>query len=422
MAPADGQPAENPGPITSTERILDLDILRGMALFGILAANMRAFSAPMDVYFDIGKWYHSAPDQWAQVFIDTFIQRKFVTLFSFMFGMGFAVQLARAQAKGARFLSFYPRRIAALALFGLLHGIVIWAGDILLTYAITGTFLLFFRNRSQKFLLRWAGWTFATPPLVVTGFTLVTAFGWRKRDVDDFDPGKITRIVDVYAHGSLPAILKQNWAEWVHELPSLGFSLFALSLFMLGLWVVRAGILQHLGDYRSAFKRICAVCLPLGLALNLAEALIPIYFHSPRSLFIDWVSGVLSVYGGPVLAAGYAAGLALLLQDASWRQRLTPFAAVGRTALTNYLSQSVICVIFFRLTHLYGVWGPAWDLLPTVVLFGLQVLISNWWLDHYRFGPIEWLWRGLTYGSLPPLRNVGPGFQPAAGLSPGAFE
>src|SRR5256885_15497927 len=95
---ADGQPVPISGPITSLERILELDILRGMALFGILAANMRGFSAPVDIYFDIGRWFHSAADVWTQVFIDTFIQRKFVTLFSFMFGMGFAVQLMRAQS------------------------------------------------------------------------------------------------------------------------------------------------------------------------------------------------------------------------------------------------------------------------------------------------------------------------------------
>ena len=82
--------------------------------------------------------------------------------------------------------------------------------------------------------------------------------------------------------------------------------------------------------------------------------------------------------------------------------------AVGRTALTNYLSQSLICVALFRITHLYGVWGPAWDLLPTVILFAVQIVISNWWLQRFQFGPMEWLWRGMTYGSLPPLKRVGP--------------
>jgi len=139
--------AEPAGPITSAERILYIDILRGMALFGILAANMRGFNAPLDLYGNIRPLFHGRADLIAQGFIDIFIQGKFVTLFSFLFGLGFAVQMTRAVARGAKFMSFYPRRLAALALFGLIHGILIWWGDILLTYAVAGALLLFFRNR-----------------------------------------------------------------------------------------------------------------------------------------------------------------------------------------------------------------------------------------------------------------------------------
>src|SRR5208283_4806908 len=116
------------GPVSLSERILFIDVLRGMALFGILAANMRAFFAHLDCYGDIGVLFHSRADVLAQFFIDAFIQGKFISIFSFLFGMGFAIQMSRAEARGARFLSFYPRRLLALALFGLIHGMLIWAG------------------------------------------------------------------------------------------------------------------------------------------------------------------------------------------------------------------------------------------------------------------------------------------------------
>src|SRR3974377_1818159 len=151
------------GPITLSERILFIDVLRGMALFGILAANMRGFFAPLDAYMYTGMLYHSRADVLAQAFIDILIQGKFISIFSFLFGMGFAIQMSRAEAKGARFLGFYPRRLLALALFGLIHGILIWAGDILLTYALSGAILLLFRNRRQKTLLWWAGGLMAFP-------------------------------------------------------------------------------------------------------------------------------------------------------------------------------------------------------------------------------------------------------------------
>lgn len=145
------------GPVTLAERIQFIDVVRGMALFGILAANMRAFFAPVDVYDRIGVLFPGRADVIAQWFVLAFIQGKFISIFSFLFGMGFAIQMSRAEAKGARFMSFYPRRLLALALFGLIHGIVVWSGDILLTYAFSGAILLLFRNRQQKTLLWWAG-------------------------------------------------------------------------------------------------------------------------------------------------------------------------------------------------------------------------------------------------------------------------
>jgi uncharacterized protein len=399
-----------PGPLPSTERILDLDILRGMALFGILAANMRGFSAPLDLYFDIGKWFPSAPDRYAQMFIDVFVQRKFITLFFFIFGMGFAAQVQRAQATNTRFVLFYPRRLAALALFGLVHGIAIWSGDILLTYAFAGMLLIAFRNYSQKAILALAGWIAFVPVLGITGYAAASA---ALPGTESVDLVRVAQLIPIYAYGSLGSILKQNWLEWIRQWQSQaspdqwwsqGFAVVSVSFFLFGFWMVRARVLEHLAHYRSIFRRVAVVCLPLGVALNLGSTLIPA--DPPTALppaFLGWLQGMLQTYGAPVLSAGYAAGLMVLLQDAVWRRRLTLFAAVGRMALSNYLMQSLICVAFFRLTHRYGIWGPAWDLLPTVVLFGLQILFSNWWLTKYRFGPMEWIWRGMTYGALPPL-------------------
>src|ERR1700692_1252409 len=116
--------SQNVGPVSLSERIVFIDVLRGMALFGILAANMRGFFAPLDCYDHVGILYHSRPDVLAQGFVDAFIQGKFISIFSFLFGMGFAIQMTRAEARGARFMSFYPRRLLALALFGLFHGVL----------------------------------------------------------------------------------------------------------------------------------------------------------------------------------------------------------------------------------------------------------------------------------------------------------
>src|SRR5215210_7814132 len=125
-------------PVAPAERVESIDILRGLALFGILAANIRGFAAPAAVYFAPHLFFHAFPDKLAQAFIDAFVQGKFITIFAFLFGVGFAVQLERADARGARFTWTYVRRMLILFCFGLVHGLLIWFGDILLVYALTG--------------------------------------------------------------------------------------------------------------------------------------------------------------------------------------------------------------------------------------------------------------------------------------------
>jgi uncharacterized protein len=397
------------GPVSLSERIVFIDVLRGMALFGILAANMRAFFAPIDAYGNIQVLFHSRADVLAQAFIDAFIQGKFITIFSFLFGMGFAIQMSRADAKGVRFLSFYPRRLLALALFGVIHGILIWGGDILLTYAVSGAILLLFRNRQQKTLLWWAGSLIALP--IVVSSVLVTIYftRWRRPWMvpKPTDMAKLYGIINIYAHGTVRQILAQNWVEWKHQLPTTGFAIYATALFLLGMWVWRAGIVQHLEDYKAVLQRVCAWCIPVGVAVNLYVATVNAVVPHDKVSMWAWAAGVLWLPGSHILSAGYMSGLALLYLRTDWRKVLLPFAAVGRMALTDYLMQSVVCTLFFYhyTTGFYGRIGPAWGLVPTVIIYAGQVVFSNWWLGRYRFGPMEWLWRGMTYGKFPEMKR-----------------
>ncbi len=401
--------AQRVGPVSLSERILIIDVLRGMALFGILAANMRAFFAPLDAYSSIGVLYHGKADVVAQALINVLIQGKFVSIFSFLFGMGFAMQMSRAEARGARFLGFYPRRLLALALFGLIHGILIWAGDILLTYALSGAILLLFRKRQQKTLLWWAGSLFSLP-IVISSVLLAFYFSRFHRawmDPKSPDLKKLHAVINIYAHGTVRQILVQNWVEWKQALPGMLFAIYAVGLFLLGMWVWRSGIVQHLEKYRPVLRRVCLWCLLIGLATS-AYVGIAMVVVAPGSVSLwGFLAGVLWLPSSHILAAGYASGLALLFMREDWRPRLLPFAAVGRMALTDYLMQSVVCTLFFYhyTTGLYGRIGPATGLALTVVLYAAQVAFSNWWLKHYRFGPVEWLWRGMTYGTFPSMHK-----------------
>jgi uncharacterized protein len=400
-------PTSQATPVTTDERILFIDVLRGLALFGILAANMRAFAAPLDAYMDINALFPGRADVIAQAFINTVFQGKFISIFSFLFGLGFAMQMSRAEARGASFLGFYPRRLAALAVFGLLHGILIWAGDVLLTYALAGTILLLFRHRQQKTLLCWAASLLCLPILAGSIIFIAYHTSLRRKWMDPKPPDllKWHKIIDIYAHGPLARIVVQNWVEWKTELPLEVFAIYTAALFLLGMWVWRAGIVQRLPDFTPVLRKICAWCLCIGMALSLYTALIPILTPRLSVSFWRWLAGILWLPGSHILAAGYMAGLAVLFQNPAWRARLKPFAAIGRMALTNYLLQSLLCTVFFEATGLYGRIGPALALIPTVLLYAAQLPFSLWWLARYRFGPMEYLWRMLTYGKMPPFRR-----------------
>jgi len=400
------------GPITLSERIVFIDILRGMALFGILAANMRAFFAPLDVYDDVTVIFHGHADVVVQTFINAFIQGKFITIFSFLFGMGFAIQFSRAEARGARFLGFYPRRLVALALLGLIHGILIWGGDILLTYALAGAILLLFRKRKQKTLLWWAGSLFSLPIVISTTFLCLCYSRFRRPWMVPKPPDltKVQTVINIYAHGSVTQILRQNWVEFKQQLPFQLFALYAVGLFLLGMWVWRAGIVQRLDEYKPILKRACVWCLPLGAVISAYSAIVHAVLPPNSVSLWGFFGGITFLPGAHILAAGYISALALLFLDDNRRRFLLPFAAIGRTALTNYLAESVICTLFFYhyTTGLYARIGPAWGLVPTVVLYAAQVRFSIWWLQRYRFGPVEWLWRWITYWKMPAMRKSLP--------------
>jgi uncharacterized protein len=405
------------GPVTLSERILFIDVLRGLALFGILTANMRAFNAPVDAYMHIGVLFHGRADVIAEGVVDAVFQGKFISIFSFLFGLGFAMQMSRAEARGVGFLSFYPRRLAALALFGIIHGMLIWSGDILFTYALSGTVLLFFRKRSQKTLLIWAGSLIATPIVVSTIFLGVYYSPFRPHWMapKPVDMHKLHTIIDIYAHGSLWQIMVQNFVAWKNDLPTQAFAIYSSGLFMLGLWTWRQGIVQRLDDYAPILRRAAAWCLPLGFAGSLYVAICKAVIPPGTFTLPGWFAQVLWLPSSHVLAAGYMAGLALLFLKAPWRRLMLPFAAVGRMALTDYLMQSLLWTTFFYHygTGLYGQVGPAVGFVIGIPFFAAQVLFSNWWLSRYRFGPMEWLWRGMTYGVFPAMRR-----QPQGALLP----
>jgi uncharacterized protein len=391
-------------PVSAGERIEVLDALRGAALFGIIAANMRGFSGPLAAYFNHTLMWTDPVNRVAQAFVDLFIQGKFITLFAFMFGIGFAIQMERADRSGVASRMFYIRRLAILLLFGAIHFVFVWWGDILAPYALMGFVLMLFRKRSQKALLRWSAVLYAYPLLLGTLMFAGHLAGAQIPMPPPTTPEELQRIISVYGDGSYAAIVRQN----IHEVPFMLFGIIffyprILGLFLFGLWVWRAGIIRDLSSKTELLRRCQKHGLWIGLLFNsIAVALNEMFHPDPMapSLVILAVNLTLTI-GVPAGSLFYASTVALLWEKVHWRERLRPFAAVGRMALSNYLLQSLVCTTLYYSwgVGLYGRVGPLLGFVPTIAIYAAQVALSVWWLRHFASGPMEWLWRRLTYGS-----------------------
>ncbi|MBI1788945.1 MAG: DUF418 domain-containing protein [Acidobacteria bacterium] len=404
VAPA--PPPAPMAPVALGERIEVIDVLRGLALFGIIAANMRGFAAPATAYFNTKLLWDHGADRIVQAFIDCLIQGKFITLFAFLFGVGFAVQLSRAEARGARFRGFYSRRLLGLILIGLAHELFLWWGDILVPYALGGFLLMLFRKRSDKAILIWALVLYWLPMVAALGYVIAMQFGAPAPPSKPPDMSKLQQTIQVYQQGGILQIFWKRLEELRPQYGALPFFLpRVLGIFLFGFLAWRRGVFQHAAERLPLFRRTMAWGLALGLAGNLGvtliDQLLKVNMTRPNPLaLLVWCLQSLAI---PALSLGYASAVILAYHSVSWRALVTPFGAVGRTALTNYLLQSLVCTTLFYSYgfRLYGKVGPAILLLPTLVIYAAQVPASAWWLARYRFGPMEWVWRSLTYGKLP---------------------
>ncbi len=411
--------AQRAGPVAHSERIQELDILRGFALLGILLVNMRLFSYPVQELLLGSEAVGPTVDRVAAWAVQVFAESKFYPIFSFLFGLGFALQIQRAEARGTRFVPFYLRRLFVLLLIGVAHAVFIWVGDILVLYALLGAVLLLcFRRRSPRTLLLWAGIFLAVAallPVGLSGLALLAKFtpagaAEVRASFAASEAGLRTeaaQAVLVYASGSFAEITVQRLSDLRLMYGVAIFLAFnVLAMFLLGLYVGRRGILHNIAAHAPLCKRLFWWGLTLGVSSNVAYTILNGGPEFALPTWLDVLADAARALGAPALALSYIAGLTLLLRNDAWRARLSPLAAVGRMALTNYLLQSVVATTLFYGygIGLFGQVRPAGGVLLTIAIFAAQIPLSVWWLGRFQYGPVEWLWRTLTYLRRQPLR------------------
>lgn len=392
-------------PVAAQERIAVIDVVRGFALFGILVVNMLAFKSTV---FATGDEATGLLDGAAAWLISFGFTLKFYVLFSFLFGYGLSVQMTRAAAKGTPFAPRYLRRLLGLLLLGLAHALLLYVGDILVTYALLGVILFLMRNARDRSLLITAAVLIGATVLVqlVSG-TAFALFGDRLAAAFGAElGGDAQAVVDAY-RGSPSEVIAQR----VSEYPStIGFALFgqgptALAMFLIGLWAGRRRLFERVDDNLPLLRRVLTFGL-IGVAGNLVWATIQAVNGGFTVNAAFFFGSALAFATAPFLSGLYAAGIALAYRSPAARRWLLPLAPVGRMALSNYLLQSVFGAFIFTGygLGLFGRVGVGAALALSVVIYAVQIPLSAWWLGRFRYGPAEWLLRSFTYGRLQPLR------------------
>ena len=402
-------------PVSSGERIQYIDVLRGFALYGVLLANIIWMACDMVLTPAAAQQLPThAADRIVKYLVVFFIDGKFITLFSFLFAVGFTLQMQRALQRGGSAMSLYARRVAVLMVIGATHLALIWFGDILLVYGLLGFLLLAIRNWQPGKAM----FIVACLLILLTRVTFVAVQNavtqGRPPQAAASHPTDETQQRTLAAFQSgYTAVVRQNVSIYWNDLFRAGIILILLGQvfgrFLIGLYVGTRGYIHQIGDHIPTIRRAMPWLLAIGVVGNGA------------SVALEWARTVLGVPGNrfwlvsldPLIQAGviclaafYAASIALLLRNARWAHALAPLAAVGRMALTNYLTHSLVYLLVLTGAGLglIGHIGATVCLAITIVLFGLQIGFSNWWLRRYRFGPAEWLWRSLTYGRIQPMR------------------
>jgi len=406
-------------PVLLQERVGSIDVVRGFALLGILVINMAMFSGPATHFQILGKsFWGELTGFWDTAivsFTDIFVAGKFYTMFAFLFGLGFFIFFERAKEKTNSPRKLFYKRLCILLLIGVIHAFFIWSGDVLTAYAVFGFLLPFFFNRNPKTILRWAFGIFIGFLFVMAMmFGLLAVAKIANPDIMSAAietlfaeaESQIAASFQAYRYGTLAEIQAQRVSDTLLMMKNYLAAIFIIfPLFLLGLYAGKKGFFQNTETNLPTLKKIWLWGLIIGLPLSVVKFIAGNLMAGDPYSFFQVIYYGAGFFGDLGLALFYMTSLVLLYQKR--KQIFAPLGYAGRMALSNYLFQSIVCVFIFYSFGLgfYGQIGPALGLLLALAIFVVQVYLSKLWLQRFQYGPVEWLWKSLTYGKFFKMKN-----------------
>jgi uncharacterized protein len=403
-------------PVSEPQRIVSLDVLRGFALLGILVINIQSFSMIFSAYMNPTAYGDlTGANYWVWLLSHVLTDQKFMTIFSMLFGAGIVLLSSRVEARGQSATGVHYQRMFWLIVFGLLHAYLLWYGDILFLYGICGLVVYLFRKLSPRKLLVLGLLTIAVSS------ALFLFFGWSMQFwppealeelTQDWQPTLERTAEEV-------AIYQGGWLEQMNHRVPKSFELETFGLLIWGFWRAGGLMLVGMGLYKVGvftLKRSAGFYAALIMGALLVG--IPtVSYGVHRNFTVGWdihssffFGWQFNYWGSLIVSMGWIGLVMLVCQRSALTALTRPLAAVGQTAFSNYILQTVICTSIFY-GHGLGVFGQVervGQIAIVAAVWAFQLAVSPLWLRRFRFGPLEWLWRTLTYGRLQPMRVSQP--------------
>ncbi|WP_298914047.1 DUF418 domain-containing protein [uncultured Roseobacter sp.] len=397
-------------PVRARDRIESIDVLRGFALLGILLMNIQSYALVEAAYFDPSQYGDlTGTNWWVWALSHAFADMKFMALFSMLFGAGIVLVTQTRQAKCLPTLAHHYSRNFWLLVFGLIHAYLIWYGDILVTYALAAFVLYWLRNLRALRLFILGTVLLSIPLLINLSLTLAPPEVLKEVAADfAYTMEEITAELTAYRGSWSEAFAYRIPATLDMHLAALPGFLFwrAGGLMLIGMGLFKTGVLAGRCSARF-YMKLAIAGLAVGLPLVTLSTL-KLTEHGYDPLFGQLGMGIIYNYIGSIAIALAYIGVVMRLVQGKWLPGLQKrLAAVGRTAFTNYIMQSLICTFLFYGFGI-GLFGyvQRWEqVLIVIAVWTLQIIIAPLWLARFRFGPLEWLWRSLTYMRLQPMRR-----------------
>ncbi len=387
------------------DRIVSLDVLRGVAVLGILVMNIQSFSMPSAAYINPTAYGDLAGlNKWIWIISYILASGKFMSIFSILFGAGVLIFIKNVQARGENTFALHFRRMAWLLLFGMIHGYLLWSGDILVCYSLCGMVIWFFRNYSSGKLLR-AALIFFLVPMVLGIMWAFTMPYWQTEALDSMVK---TWSPDVASLSETVERMRGGWLEQMKVRAPFTLAMQTtifladtawrvISMMLLGMYLLKREVLSA---KRSRFFYIRMTLIGLFSGYLLSAIGVLINFHKGWTLaYSMFLGGQFNYVGSLAVALGYMGLVMLLVKFLRFPVLVRTFSDLGRTAFSNYIFQTLICTTIFY-GHGFGLFGNIERLSQVLIVLGVwivQIVLTRLWLKRFRQGPLEWIWRSLTY-------------------------